>query len=88
MQKVYHHKDCRVSQIIDLSGKKPLEDIKKEFGNYDYQCIDLYDDEVIILENNILGKIKIIDNEPPPLPPGKSLEEKIAEEVTKQLASR
>jgi len=40
MQKVYFHPDCKV-QIVDVSGKKPLEDIKKEFGNYEYQTIEI-----------------------------------------------
>jgi hypothetical protein len=58
MQKVYYSKKGN-KQIIDVSGKKPFEDIKKEFGDFDdYQVVDIdFDKQESYKIDDVTGKL-------------------------------
>ncbi len=55
MQKIYYDPDKNLT-IIDVSGVKPLKDIKKEFGNVSYEEAEIQEGETHKIEN---GKIVV-----------------------------
>jgi hypothetical protein len=48
-------------EIHDISGEKSVEDIKKEFGEAEYQEVTIENDEVFIVENGVASRRKVID---------------------------
>ena len=59
-QKVYYREDTNFT-IVDVSGKKPIADIKKEFGDYDYKTLTI-DEKVegFDVSNGNLVKVDLI----------------------------
>ena len=87
MHKVYYDKNTKVN-IVDVSGIKPLEKIEAEFGKGDWQIVELEPktEQYNIDDDGVLYKETILP--PVTYPPKKTMEELIAEEVAKQLATK
>jgi len=58
MAKIFYDK-VNHKEIYDVSGNKTLKSIKQEFGEFDYQEIELLGDEVATVKKGVLGKQKI-----------------------------
>jgi len=56
MRKVYYDKEKNFT-IVDVSGVKPIDLIKNEFGDVEYQEIELSENEDYIIVDGLLKKV-------------------------------
>lgn len=56
MKKIFYDK-IKNKEIVDVSGNKTLEQIKQEFGDVDYQIIEIEDKELYKIDNETLRKL-------------------------------